>query len=232
MIPQLSCSAREGRVAMQRSTYTLLRTARGTETLFRILDDAAHCTTTLVEHSPQCAQHACRAGCFFCCYLPVDITPIEALGMAIYLRATLPPDIYVAMYERLAVTVAQVHGFSFEEHAQAKIPCAMLVDGVCGVYPRRPFACRAWLATDVARCEEIFQGDPLARLPSLDTDVYSAIWEVAHGVMAGTTAARLEGGSYELHSALLRALETPDAAQRWLRGESVFMGCTVGAFAE
>jgi hypothetical protein len=44
--------------------------------------------------------------------------------------------------------------------------------------------------------------------------------------------ARLDNTSYELHSVLQRALDTPDAAQRWVQGEDVFAGCTVGAFAE
>ena len=37
----------------------------------------------------------------------------------------------------------------------------------------------------------------------------------------------LVGNTYELHSALLRALDTPDVAERWARGEDVFAGCKV-----
>jgi hypothetical protein len=208
----------------------LLQTERTAATLLHILDDAAQQATALAEHSPQRAQHACTAGCCFCCHLPVDITPIEALGMALYLRETLAPDVFAATVERIAATAARLQGLSCEEHAQAKEPCALLLDGQCLVYARRPFACRAWLSTSVARCEEMIQGDPLAILPPLDTETYHAIWEIVHEVMHRMTAARLEGGSYELHSALSRALALPGAVQQWLHGEAVFAGCTSGAF--
>lgn len=211
-------------------TIHTLRTERTVATLLHILDDAAQQATALVEHSPQRAQHACAAGCCFCCHLPVDITPIEALGMVLYLRETLAPDVCAATAERIAATAARLRGLSYEEHAQAKVPCALLLDGECVVYARRPFACRAWLSTSVARCEEMLQGDPLAILPPLDTETYHTIWEIAHDVMRGTTAARLEGGSYELHSALSRALALPEVVQQWLHGEAVFAGCTPGAF--
>jgi hypothetical protein len=32
-------------------------------------------------------------------------------------------------------------------------------------------------------------------------------------------------GRYKLESAILRALEMPDAAARWVRGERIFAGC-------
>ena len=83
----------------------------------------------------------------------------------------------------------------------------------------------------VARCETIFvEGDPIAMIPPLDTEAYTAVWDVARGFAEGCQQAQLDGRSYELHSVLLRALETPGAAERWMRGEDVFSGCTVGAF--
>jgi N-acetyl-anhydromuramyl-L-alanine amidase AmpD len=68
--------------------------------------------------------------------------------------------------------------------------------------------------------------------PPIEMDVYESIWEVAQGVMDGLRRAGVDSTSYELHSALQRALDTPDAARRWVQGEDVFAGCTVGAFAE
>jgi hypothetical protein len=35
----------------------------------------------------------------------------------------------------------------------------------------------------------------------------------------------LESKAYEFEAALLRALETLDAAERWARGEQIFTGC-------
>ena len=50
------------------------------------------------------------------------------------------------------------------------------------------------------------------------------------GVQAGLSGAiRRNGKYYELHSAVLCALETANARQRWEEGEDVFAGCTAPA---
>jgi Fe-S-cluster containining protein len=176
---------------------------------------------------------ACAEGCCFCCYQTVDITAPEALAMSAYLRSQLAEKYLDNIRSRLAETTATLRDLSYEAHAQAKIPCVLLVDGVCSVYPSRPFACRAWNSTSVTRCQEIFDhGDPITMIPPIEMDVYESIWEVAQGVMDGLRRAGVDSTSYELHSALQRALDTPDAARRWVQGEDVFAGCTVGAFAE
>jgi hypothetical protein len=42
------------------------------------------------------------------------------------------------------------------------------------------------------------------------------------GVTRALKSAGLDANIYELNSALAAALETPDAAERWARGEQVF----------
>jgi Fe-S-cluster containining protein len=197
------------------------------------MDQAVQQTRHVAKQWPSPSRMACAEGCCFCCYQPVDITAPEALAMAAYLRSQLAEKDLDTLRARLAVTTATLRDLSYEAHAQAKIPCVLLVDGVCSVYPSRPFACRAWNSTSVTRCQEIFDhGDPITMIPPIEMDVYESIWEVAQGVMDGLRRAGVDSTSYELHSALQRALDTPDAARRWVQGEDVFAGCTVGAFAE
>jgi Fe-S-cluster containining protein len=198
-----------------------------------MMEQAVLQTSHVAQQLPSLSRMACAEGCCFCCYQPVDITALEALAMAAYLRSQLAAKDFDTLRTRLAVTTATLRELSYEAHAQAKIPCVLLVDGVCSVYPSRPFACRAWNSTSVARCQEIFDhGDPITMIPPIDMDVYETIWGVAQGLSDGLKHARLDSTSYELHSVLQRALDTPDAAQRWVQGEDVFAGCTVGAFAE
>ena len=174
---------------------------------------------------------ACAAGCAFCCYHPVDITAPEAFVIAVYLQTALDAAEYEAIAERLAANAERIQALSHDEHALAKIPCAMLRDGQCGIYAARPFACRSWHSTSATRCEEIFtHGDPLSMIPPLDMALYNAQWDVVYGVSEGLRQAGLDDRPYELHSMLHRVLETPEAAMRWLRGEDVFAGCTPGAF--
>jgi hypothetical protein len=48
---------------------------------------------------------------------------------------------------------------------------------------------------------------------------------VSYGLFEATTALGLESARYELASAVLCALEVPDATERWLQGERVFAAC-------
>ena len=221
------------RDTVRRATQTMLRRARSVQTMFRLIEHAFDQTTAVVQRLPERAPLACAPGCAFCCYHPVDITPPEAFAIVTYLQTTLTPAAREATYARIAAHADRIRGLSYEEHAQARIPCALLVDGRCSVYPCRPFACRAWNSTSAARCEAIFtHGNPVTMLPPLDMRTYEAVWDVARGVTDGLKQSRLDGKSYELHSILQRVLDTPEAAQRWAQGEPVFAGCTVGAFSE
>lgn len=197
-----------------------------------MLDEVARQADACIAPSPDCPAHACAAGCTFCCHLPVDITAPEALRIVAYLRQTRSPEALAEIHARLAATAGQVYGLSYEDHSQARIPCALLSDGRCTVYPHRPLACRAWLSTSREACENIFaHGDPVSMLPPLDMQAYEAVWQVAHGMADGLKQARLDSNTYELHSILLRTIEMPAAVQRWLQHDDVFAGCTVGAFA-
>jgi hypothetical protein len=219
------------RDTVRRATQTILRRGRSVSTMFRLMAYAFHQTTVVVEQLPERAALACAPGCAFCCYHPVDIMPPEAFAIVAYLRTALKSPASDAVYARIAAHANRISSLSYEEHAQARIPCALLVDGRCSVYPCRPFACRAWNSTSATRCETIFtQGDPVTMIPPLDMRTYEAVWEVAHGVTDGLQQRRLDGKSYELHSILQRVLDTPEAVQRWTQGEDVFAGCTVGAF--
>ena len=48
---------------------------------------------------------------------------------------------------------------------------------------------------------------------------------VSKGLSKACREANLEGGFYELHSALRRVLEMPEAVEQWAGGVNVFEGC-------
>lgn len=219
------------RDAVRRTTQQTLRHDRAVPTLTRLLMQIFDHTTTVVERLPEQTRLACAAGCAFCCYHPVDITPPEAFAIVAYLQTTLPAAAREATYGRIATQAARLRGLSYEEHAQKQLPCALLVDGQCTVYPCRPFACRAWNSTSATRCETIFtHGNPITMLPPLDMPTYETVWDAAHGMMEGLQQCRLDAKTYELHSIVQRVWDTPEAAHRWTQGEPVFAGCVVGAF--
>jgi hypothetical protein len=220
------------RDAVRRTTQQMLRRDRAFPTVVRLVTQAFQQTTAVVEQLPERTRLACAAGCAFCCYHPVDITPPEAFAIVAYLRTALSVVAQEAAYGRIATQAERIRRLSYEEHAQARLPCALLVDGQCTVYPCRPFACRAWNSTSAAECEAIFtHGNPVTRLPPLDMRTYEVIWDAARGMTEGLQQCRLDGTAYELHSIVQRVWDTPEAARRWAQGEAVFAGCVVGAFA-
>lgn len=219
------------RDTVRRLTRQVCRQARADAATEPLMAEVFQHTTAVVEALPVRAALACAQGCAFCCYHPVDLTPPEAFVLVAYLQAALPPAAREAASGRIAAQAARLRGLSYEEQAQARWPCALLVEGQCSVYPCRPLACRAWTSTSAAACEAIYtHGSPVTQLPPLDMAVYEAVWDAARGVTDGLRQEGLAETSYELHSLLQRLITTPEAARRWARGEPVFAGCTVGAF--
>lgn len=220
------------REAVQRVVQGLLRQAHAVQSILHCMEYVWHQATVVVEQLPAPATLACAPRCAFCCYHPVDITPPEAFVIAAHVQTALAPAVSEAVCARLAAQARRLSGLSYEAHARARLPCALLVDGQCAVYPCRPLACRAWHSTSVARCEAIFRhGNPVTMIPPLDMGLYEAVWDIAHGMKNGLQRRRLDSKSYELHSILQRVFDTPEAASRWLQGEEVFAGCTVGALS-
>jgi hypothetical protein len=109
---------------------------------------------------------------------------------------------------------------------KAKIPCALLTaQGGCGGYPARPIKCRSWTSFDPGKCEQAFHQNP----PRATVPVHPGVKAVGDGTMTGLRRgphdAGMDAGGYELNSAVLCALETPDAAARWASGENIFAQC-------
>jgi Fe-S-cluster containining protein len=178
----------------------------------------------MVEHTPPESRPACSAGCAFCCAIPVAVSPPEALYIAEYLQRTLSAEEQVEIRTRLRTRVEERQGWTVEDRLACKRFCIFLrEDRHCGIYPIRPLACRGYNSLSRSACEEAFtdQGDRVR--------AHAGVRELAAGVIYGLVLASkelgLEWGRHEIEAAVLRALETPDAAERWARGERVFAGC-------
>jgi Fe-S-cluster containining protein len=178
----------------------------------------------VLEHTPPESRPDCSAGCAFCCAIPVAVSPPEALYIAAYLRATLSAEEQAEIHARLRTRVRERQGWTVDERWARKRFCMFLrEDRHCGIYSIRPLACRGYTSLLRAACEETFtdKGDCVP--------VHAGVRELTAGVIYGIVLAskelRLEWGRHEIEAAVLRALETPDAAERWARGEQVFAGC-------
>lgn len=177
-------------------------------------------TEALLRQTPPEGQPACRAGCAFCCAIPVSVQPPEALYIALHLRERLNADELAAIVDHLRHRVEARRGWTIEQRRTPKCRCVFLkADWHCGIYEGRPLACRGYTSQSAEACQEDRDTIPV------HGGVMYATSGVSYGLVEATETLGLESARYELESAVLCALEVPDATERWLRGERVFAGC-------
>src|SRR5215216_2130081 len=87
--------------------------------------DAAQIVRKMLAHYPNVPPPACRAGCAWCCYKSIAVSPPEVLRIAAYLRATLAPEDLAAVKERIAELDDQTRAMSSRERAHVRLPCAL-----------------------------------------------------------------------------------------------------------
>ncbi len=143
----------------------------------------------------------------------------EVFRIVDYLRENLSEDELTKLRARVAEVVQKTAGLDAQERPLSGVPCALLVDNACSVYPVRPLVCRGYNSTNAATCEEA------TRRPGVDILYNDAQRAIYDGTSAGLFSALAEAGwpveTYDLCSALLIALDNPDAVDRWLAREPV-----------
>lgn len=152
---------------------------------------------TLPVAAERCS--GCAHGCLHPQSCPIMVTPLEAIAMANFLKANEPADKLEAIR-----TAARLNS---KRLAQGQAPadeslCPLLAsDGSCEVDGLQPSACH-----------------------TCDADRDNAAADAA--TVEGLRVAGLDTKRYELNAALVVALDTPSAADRWRHGEPIFsVGC-------
>jgi Fe-S-cluster containining protein len=169
------------------------------------------------------ARVACARGCAMCCHLRVMATPAEVLGLTAYLRANLGGDALAALASRIADAAQRICNLPRERLLSTNIACPLLDGVACSVYPARPLNCRAYHSLDVHACTASFENP---HDPSLTHPQSALLSRVNEGVQQGFIEAMrgtgVDASQYELVTALDEALQDPDAAVRFGRGETAF----------
>lgn len=154
----------------------------------------------------------------------VALTAPEALALADCLREYLSPAELELMRRESDDNVGWIRRISSVYGSDA--PCALQrADCVCKAWRARPLHCRAVHGVTLARatgCED----------PWLDQDAFRHAEQICAGARVGLREGLgrvgLDDGLCEMHGALARALEVPNAAERWARGERLFAACLPG----
>ncbi|APD08860.1 MULTISPECIES: YkgJ family cysteine cluster protein [Thermus] len=97
---------------------------------------------------------SCRAGCFACCFGLVTLSRLEGEALLPHLTGAQRGRILQEGPGRLALLSQGKDEADFPSRFfRSRTPCPFLEEGLCGVYPYRPLACRGLLtAGDPALC--------------------------------------------------------------------------------
>jgi hypothetical protein len=164
---------------------------------------------------------ACREGCALCCVFRVEVRAHEVFAIAEHIDATFSADAKTALIARLEKHAQRVKQMAPKEHEATNVPCPLLVDSRCSVYPVRPFGCRRHHSTDLGACQYSHDNPKDLDFPGArDVDhfmLWNAMIDDANGRFE---VAGLDAGHYELGTALLAALRNSAAIKRWRDGKN------------
>jgi Fe-S-cluster containining protein len=168
------------------------------------------------------AKVACRAGCDFCCRVPVDVQAHEVFFAADHIQVHFSPAALTAVIARLAAHRGRVAAFAAGARATSRQPCELLHEGSCSIYAGRPEACRSHHTSDAAVCEANMT-DPAVDLSKVYIPALRArMFAVMLGLDEAIEAAGYDDRSYDFGSALHEALTNSLCLVLWLRRQPAF----------
>ena len=191
--------------------------------------DASERMDSICSDSPDSGYWACRSGCSACCHQSVPVTAVEALAIADLIRDTTSPQEQKAVVVRLRQNAKRYR--SSAPFGSSPVECALLDErGTCTVHPARPLRGRGYYSFSATKCAAFRDGSDEETVP-VDPHTSATMRGVQAGLSGAIRNRGRDGDYYELHSAVLCALETPDARARWENSESIFADCTSPAAA-
>ncbi len=164
---------------------------------------------------------ACGAGCPYCCHIRVTTSPPEVLALADHIRRSWPAERVAALKRKLANVDRLTRGRDAAQRDRMRLPCPLLVDNDCGVHEMRPINCRGLASVDVAACRRAYASHMVGPVPQVALQATAADG-IGYGLVAGLGDAEFPLEDVELIAGLRIALETHEAAGRWLGGEPLF----------
>jgi len=103
-------------------------------------------------------SHVCRKGCSACCTQNVTITALEGENILAYIRENgkeawlaeklcqTPPSSRPRMTTNEFAHICLSGREADPGESSVLTPCPFLEEGVCGIYPARPFSCRCFIS--------------------------------------------------------------------------------------
>jgi Fe-S-cluster containining protein len=166
---------------------------------------------------------ACQRGCFYCCYLKVDVTPAEAFILADFVKESLRKEETDRVLGLAAENQAKISQMNFKQHLGSNLPCPFLKNGQCVAYSVRPSMCRMFHAQTVQTCKESFEKPDDLDAPDSQVAEIRVLLGMARAALdKGHKALGFDRRPYDLNSGLLEAVEDSDCEVRWWNKKGAF----------
>jgi hypothetical protein len=207
-----------------RALLALLQAAGDERAVFAALRwGGAELDRTFASAPPKLkAAVACRAGCDFCCRVPMGVQAHEVLLAADYIQTHFSPDELAGVIARAAAHRARVAAPGATLRGGLGLACAALRDGRCSIYEARPEICRSHHTSDATVCAA-YLTDPSVDLERVYLPPLRArMFAVMLGIDQAVGEAGFDDRAYDFGAALHAALTDSLCAFLWARRKPAF----------
>ena len=168
----------------------------------------------------------CAAGCSYCCYTQVKLTPAEALLAFSWMDQEFSNQDKILLWKRVENNRRLTEGQSLSTRVSIKknSPCIFLKNNGCSIYPVRPFICRSWSSYSRQRCMDAFNtGDHTAEIETSTSSNF--VFSLARqSIQTACHNHGLESQPLELPRAMDCCHTNTAPFTHWLGGKHLFEG--------
>ncbi len=166
----------------------------------------------------------CRQGCAWCCHEPLQVSILDAIAVAHYLRNQGRADEVRTTLEQHIEDKLGHYSLHYQELKRSFDPCPFLNDdNLCSVYEARPVICRAFHSTDVTVCEKNVREKSASRSVPMYSPYFGFIGLAQEGARRAVRDLGLDDRPVVLAIAVKLLLSDFEGlVSGWLDGERVF----------
>lgn len=109
----------------------------------------------------------CKKGCSWCCNQPIFATGHEMLFAWEFMKLNFKQDEINATVQRAFDNYQKRGRLGEKELMASKMPCPLLKNGACTIYPARPLTCRIYLSMSEPSCHSFYSNPKADSYPQL-----------------------------------------------------------------
>ncbi|MCU4164985.1 YkgJ family cysteine cluster protein [Carboxylicivirga caseinilyticus] len=98
----------------------------------------------------------CKKGCSWCCYQPIFATSHEMMFVWEFIKLNFKEEDQKMILQQAFNNYQKRGRMNDKELLASKMPCPLLLNGACSVYPARPITCRIYLSMSAESCKTFY----------------------------------------------------------------------------